>query len=156
MLAPFSLTVRALGSAVLIACSYGTLRLTKLGFRFDARGVSVIDVIRTRRLEWSRFAGVVGERNEHEGRCVVLATDGRRIRSPGTLEPDQMDPFWIDGEVSAVDQLNRLASTLHVALTEGGEPTTAIDLTVADAQEKHVTVDDDGGSPGARRLRSID
>ena len=60
MLAPFSLTVRVLGSAVLIACSYGTLRLTKLGFRFDARGVSVIDVIRTRRLEWSRFAGVVG------------------------------------------------------------------------------------------------
>jgi hypothetical protein len=136
LFAPFPLTVRAIGCAVLIVCSYGTLRLTKLGFRFDIRGVSVVDVVRTNTMEWDRFAGVVGERNEHEGRCVVLATDGGRIRSPGTLEPDQMDPFWGTDEISAVDQLNRLASRLHVALTQGGEPSMAIDLSAADARHE--------------------
>ena len=56
----------------------------------------------------SRFDGFVGERNEHEGRCVLLTTDGDRLPSPGTLDPDEMDPFWAEGDVSAVDQLNRL------------------------------------------------
>ncbi len=156
MLSPFPLPVRMVGCITLIACSYGTLRLTKLGFRFDGHGVSVIDVVRTNTMDWGRFAGIVGERNEHEGRCVVLATDGGRIRSPGTLEPDQMDPFWIDDEISPVDQLNRLASRLHVALTQGGEPSMAIDLTAADAKHEGVVDDIEGDSPGARRLRSME
>lgn len=156
MLSPFPLVVRAIGCATLIVCSYGTLRLTKLGFRFDGNGVSVIDVVRTNTMDWDRFAGIVGERNEYEGRCVVVAIDGDRIRAPGTLEPDQMDPFWADDEVSAVDQLNRLASRLHVALTQGGEPSMAIDLTVADARHESAPDGDDAGSPGARRLRSME
>jgi hypothetical protein len=153
LFSPFPAVVKAMGSAALIVCSYGTLRLTKLGFRFDGGGVTVIDVIRTNALDWGRFAGIVGERNEHEGRCVVLSTDGGRIRSPGTLEPDLMDPFWADGEISAVDQLNLLASRLRVALTEGDEPSMAIDLTEADAVREQAA---DGESPGARRLRSLE
>lgn len=152
LFAPFPLAVRAIGCAALIVCAYGTLRLTKLGFRFDVRGITVIDVIRTTTLAWSRFAGIVGERNEHEGRCVVLTTDGERARSPGTLEPDLMDPFWADGELSAVDQLNRLASRLQVALTEGADPSMAIGLTASDALHEEPV---DGESPGARRLRSL-
>lgn len=154
LFSPFPLAVRAAGCATLILCTYGTLRLTRLGFRFDIRGITVIDVIKTHTLDWGRFAGIVGERNEHEGRCVVLANDGERVRSPGTLEPEVMDPFWAEGEVSAVDQLNRLASRLHVAFTEGGEPSMAIDLTAADAL--HGSSEEEGESPGARRLRSLE
>ncbi|CAN5674823.1 hypothetical protein BH18ACT17_BH18ACT17_11600 [soil metagenome] len=49
---------------------------------------------RTRRVTWQRFGGFVGERNEHEGRCVMLTTDGSRLQAPGTLDPDEMDSFW--------------------------------------------------------------
>jgi hypothetical protein len=153
LFAPFPPAVRAIGCGVLIVCAYGTLRVTTLGFRFDARGITVVDVIRTTRVDWPRFAGFVGERNEHEGRCVVLASDGQRVRSPGTLEPDLMDPFWTDDEVAAVDQLNRLASRLRAALTGGSDPTMAIDLTTADAQD--VAAGEGAESPGARRLRSM-
>ncbi len=157
-LAPFSVAVRAMGSVAMLVCAYGTFRLTRLGFRFDGRGVTVIDVIRTRALDWSRFAGIVGERNEHEGRCVVLSTDGGRIRSPGTLEPDQMDPFWAEGETSAVDQLNRLAGRLRAALAEDSEPILSIDVSAPDPSAgdlRHSPHDPNvGGSPGARRLRS--
>lgn len=159
LLSPFPLVIRAAGCAGLLVCSYCTLRLTRLGFRFDARGVSVIDVMRTHRLAWDSFEGIVGERNEHEGRCVVLATDGHRLRSPGTLDPDEMDPFWAGADVSAVDQLNRLAARLRKALTAGGEPTMAIDLTAAEIEHRRPREsarDDDDSSPGARRLRSLE
>ena len=133
-LAPVPTAVRAMGSVALLICAYGTFRLTRLGFRFDGRGVTVVDVIRTTALDWSRFAGIVGERNEHEGRCVVLSTDGGRIRSPGTLEPDLMDPFWSEGEMSAVDQLNRLAARLRATLTEGEVPVESIDVSAGAAE----------------------
>lgn len=68
---------------------------------------------RTRRVTWQRFGGFVGERNEHEGRCVMLTTDGSRLQAPGTLDPDEMDPFWSQGGVSAVDQLNRLVAQVR-------------------------------------------
>ena len=54
--------------------------MSRLGFRVDLAGVQVTDVIRTHRVVWDRFDGFVGERNEHEGRCVLLTTDGERLR----------------------------------------------------------------------------
>jgi hypothetical protein len=156
---PFPVFVRAVGSAALLACSFGTLRLTRLGFRFESKGITVIDVIRSHTLAWEAFAGIVGERNEHEGRCVVLATDGRRFRSPGTLDPDEMDPFWAEGGVAPVDQLNRLAARLRRALTSGDEPGMAIDLTATETAYAGPLVGEAGSedveSPGARRLRSL-
>jgi hypothetical protein len=127
LFSPFDVLVRAGGAAAFLLCSWVVLRMSRLGFRLDAAGVQVVDVVRTRRVLWDRFDGFVGERNEHEGRCVMLTTDGRRVRSPGTLDPDEMDPFWVDGDVSAVDQLNRLVARYRKALTSasGAAITTA-------------------------------
>jgi hypothetical protein len=156
LFAPFSLSVRALGAALLLACSWIVLRMTRLGFRMDVAGVQVVDVARTHRVMWDRLDGFVGERNEHEGRCVLLTTDGRRLRSPGTLDPDEMDPFWAEGDVSAVDQLNRLVARLRRALTSSAGSSSVgpsvVSLTEPDADGDP---DGDGLSPGARRLRTL-
>jgi hypothetical protein len=157
LFAPFSLSVRALGAALLLVCAWIVLRMTRLGFRIDVAGVQVIDVVRTHRVVWDRLDGFVGERNEHEGRCVLLTTDGRRLRSPGTLDPDEMDPFWAEGDVSAVDQLNRLMARLRRALTSSagsssvGQPIVSLTEPDADAGSD----EGDGLSPGARRLRTL-
>jgi hypothetical protein len=112
--------------------------------------------VRSHRVVWDRLDGFVGERNEHEGRCVLLTTDGRRLRSPGTLDPDEMDPFWAEGDVSAVDQLNRLVARLRRALTSSAGSSSVgpsvVSLTQPDADGDP---DGDGLSPGARRLRTL-
>jgi hypothetical protein len=149
LFAPFELTMRALGAAALLGCSAALLRMSRLGFRIDIAGVQVIGVVRTHRVVWDRFDGFVGERNEHEGRCVLLTTDGDRLRSPGTLDPDEMDPFWAEGDVSAVDQLNRLVSRIRRAVT-AGRP-----ATVGPHDEPSGPTTDDDLSPGARRLRAL-
>ena len=149
LFSPFSLGVRGSGAALLLVCAAVVLRLSRLGFRIDVSGVHVVDVMRTHLVTWQRFDGFVGERNEHEGRCVLLTTDGKRLRSPGTLDPDEMDPFWADGDVSAIDQLNRLVDRLRRALTSGRVPDAEAAEPVGEA------MDDDGLSPGARRLRAI-
>ncbi len=113
LFSPFPFEVRAAAAAMLLGCSWIVLRMSRLGLRIDGAGVQVIDVARTRRVTWQRFDGFVGERNEHEGRCVLLTTDGSRLQAPGTLDPDEMDPFWSQGGVSAVDQLNRLVAQVR-------------------------------------------
>ncbi|HEX7246542.1 MAG TPA: hypothetical protein VF351_00435, partial [Actinomycetota bacterium] len=78
-------------------------------------------------------------------------TDGDRLRSPGTLDPDEMDPFWAEGDVSAVDQLNRLMVRLRRALTSGrATPEHASFLDLRDEVKA-----EDASSPGARRLRAL-
>ncbi len=127
------------------------LRMSRLGFRVDVAGVQLVDVVRTHRVVWDRVAGFVGERNGHEGRCVLLTTDGDRLRSPGTLDPDEMDPFWAEGDVSAVDQLNRLMVRLRRALTSGrAAPESASFLDLRDEAPPA-----EASSPGARRLRAL-
>ena len=110
------------------------LRMSRIGFRVNVAGSTINKVMRSRSVPWDRIEGFIGARNEHEGRCVLLTADGERLPSPGTLDPDEMDTFWGDGEVSAVDQLNRLVTRLRRAFTAGDEPTTAIDLTIAEAE----------------------
>lgn len=151
---PFGLPVRAFVTAALLGCATIVLRMSRLGFRLDAAGVQVIDMMRSTRVVWQRFDGFMGERNEHEGRCVLLTTDGDRVRSPGTLDPDEMDPYWAEGDVSAVDQLNRLVTRVRRAVTAGApvgpEPRDRDRVDVPDTDEP-----DDGLSPGARRLRAL-
>jgi hypothetical protein len=152
LLSPFSMPTRALGAALLLACAGVVLRTSRIGFRFDAAGVQIVEAFRTRRVVWHRFDGFVGERNEHEGRCVLLTSDGERIASPGTVDPDEMDTFWASGDVSAVDQLNRLASRLRRSFDEGG----AISESALAAGDPVDDVAEHGAeSPGARRLRSM-
>lgn len=148
LLSPFSLTIRLLGCAVLLGCSWLTFRLSRLGFEVDARGVTVHDVFRSTRIPWDRYEGFVGERNEHEGRCVVLRTDGSKVRAPGSLDPDEMDPYWGDGgDASAVDQLNRLVGRLRRAFHVADPDTYAISIDVSDPAAME--------SPGARKLRAM-
>lgn len=151
LFSPFPFTVRVAGCALLLGCAWLTLRLSRIGFRADRAGITINGVVRSRNVPWDRVDGFIGVRNEHEGRCVLLTADGERLPSPGTLDPDEMDTFWGDGEASAIDQLNRLANRLRRAFTAGDEPTMAIDLTVAEVEH----TDPDGESPGARRLRSL-
>jgi hypothetical protein len=147
LLSPFSLTIRALGCGVLLACSWLTFRLSRLGFEVDARGLTVHDVFRSTRIAWETYEGFVGERNEHEGRCVILLSDGSRVRSPGTLDPDEMDPYWSDGDASAIDQLNRLVGRLRRAFHGADPDTYAISIDVSDPAALE--------SPGARKLRAL-
>ena len=153
LFSPFPMPIRACGAAMLLACAWIVLRMSRLGFRVDLAGVQVTHVVRTHRVVWDRFDGFVGERNEHEGRCVLLTTDGERLPSPGTLDPDEMDPFWSEGDISAVDQLNRLVARARQAEASGNVPG------LTDLVEPEPSPDgagDDGReSPGARRLRSI-
>jgi hypothetical protein len=153
LFSPFPMPIRACGAAMLLACAWIVLRMSRLGFRVDLAGVQVTHVVRTHRVVWDRFDGFVGERNEHEGRCVLLTTDGERLPSPGTLDPDEMDPFWSEGDISAVDQLNRLVARARRAQASGTVPGLA-DL--AEPEPSPAGAGDDSlESPGARRLRSI-
>jgi hypothetical protein len=154
LFSPFPLPARAAGCALLLGCAWITLRLSRIGFRADVAGITVNKVVRSRNVPWNQVEGFIGARNEHEGRCVLLTTDGERLPSPGTLDPDEMDPFWGDGDASAVDQLNRLALRFRRAFSAGDEPTTAIDLTVAEGGAADHS-GPDAESPGARRLRSL-
>lgn len=153
LFSPFPLPIRALGAATLLACATIVFRMSRLGFRIDVAGVQVIEATRSHRIGWERFDGFVGDRNEHEGRCVLLTTDGARIPSPGTLDPDEMDPFWGEGEVSAVDQLNRLVDRIRRKV-EAGAPIAERELSAAEPADP-TEGGGDGLSPGARRLRSI-
>lgn len=153
VLSPFALPVKALGAALLLASATIVFRLSRLGFRVDVAGLQIVDVRRTRRVAWASFDGFIGERNEHEGRCTLLTTGGDRIPSPGTLDPDEMDPFWGEGDVSAVDQLNRLVRRAQRRFAEGA-PVAERDLATPD-DAVAAGGDEDGLSPGARRLRSL-
>lgn len=154
LFAPFGLPVRASCAAGLLGCAMIVLRMSRLGFRLDAAGVLVVDMLRSTRVAWQRFDGFMGERNEHEGRCVLLTTDGDRVRSPGTLDPDEMDPFWAEGDVSAVDQLNRLVARVRRAITAGAPVGSELnDRDRVDVPEADGS--DDGLSPGGRRLRTL-
>ena len=150
LFSPFTLEVRVVAAATLLGCAGFVLRMSRLGFRVDVAGVQMIGVVRTQRVVWQKLEGFLGERNEHEGRCVLVTTEGDRLRSPGTLDPDEMDPFWAEGDVSAVDQLNRLMTRLRRAFTSGVEPT-SVDLTEGGARRAS-DPSVDGASPGARRL----
>jgi hypothetical protein len=62
-----------------------------------------------------------------------------------------MDPYWAEGDVSAVDQLNRLVSRLRRALIAG----TPVGEGVAEPARIDVPDVDEALSPGARRLRTL-
>jgi hypothetical protein len=162
LLAPFAMPIRAVGAAALLGCALIVLRMSRLGFRVDAAGVQVVGIMRSTRVAWQRFDGFMGERNEHEGRCVLLTTDGHEVRSPGTLDPDEMDPYWAEGDVSAVDQLNRLFARLRRALTAGAPVAPELHdpgrVEVPDADGSGQSSGQSSGeglSPGARRLGTL-
>jgi hypothetical protein len=86
--------------------------------------------VRSRSVPWDRIEGFIGARNEHEGRCVLADADGERLPSPGTLDPDEMDTFWGEGEAVGDRPTQSSSPSICDARSRtGNEPTTAIDLT---------------------------
>jgi hypothetical protein len=176
LISGFGTGVKVAACVLLLGCAWLTYRLSRIGFLVDDLGITVRRTMRSHRIEWDRFEGIVGERNEHEGRCTIVTTDGRRVSSPGTLDPDEMDPYWGEGEVAAVDELNRLIARLRRAFTTGAEhgdtsdphPSPAVATITATprtpqsapspvppAPSQPRTATEEAGSPGARRLRSL-
>jgi hypothetical protein len=108
LLAGLPLVVEMLGLAALLTCSYVTHRLTRIGLLLDQVGLTVVDVFADRRIGWDDMSGLMGDRNGHDGRILVVRTDGSELRVPGTMSGEEMSPFPEEGDLSAVDQLGRL------------------------------------------------
>ena len=121
------LPVKVLGSGALLATGYFLTRLTKLGIRLRPEGVQIVNVVRTTLVAWSEFSAFVGERTQHDGRLAVLRADGERIVTAGALTGEEMNPIGEEGDLSAVDELNRLAERYRSGLpaSEASAPAVA-------------------------------
>ena len=109
LVAPVSITMRAVGAVVMLAATFCVFRMTKPGLRLTEDSVSIISVVRTQRFPWDQVSGFMGERRHDEGRVNLILADDRHIPLPGTLDPAELDPYGDEGELlSAADQLNRL------------------------------------------------
>ena len=109
LLAPMSITMRAIGAAVMLGSTLFVFRMTKPGLWFTDEAVSIVSIVRTQRFEWERVGGFMGERSHDEARILLILEDERHVPLPGTLDPAELDPYGDEGqELSAADQLNQL------------------------------------------------
>ena len=83
--------------------------MTKPGLLLTSEAVSIVSVIRTQRFPWEQVSGFMGERSHDEARVLMVLEDERQIPLPGTLDPEELDPYGDEGQMlSAADQLNHL------------------------------------------------
>jgi hypothetical protein len=109
LLAPMDLPMRIGGAAVMLGATLFVFRMTKPGLWLTPEDVSVVSVIRTQRFAWERVSGFMGERRHDEARLLMVLDDQRQIPLPGTLDPEELDPYGDEGQMlSAADQLNQL------------------------------------------------
>ena len=109
LLAPMSITMRAIGAAVMLGSTLFVFRMTKPGLWFTDEAVSIVSIVRTQRFDWERVGGFMGERSHDEARILLILEDKRHVPLPGTLDPAELDPYGDEGqELSAADQLNQL------------------------------------------------
>ena len=74
-----------------------------------SEAISIVSVIRTQRFPWEQVSGFIGERRHDEARVLMVLGDERQIALPGTLDPEELDPYGDEGQMlSAADQLNHL------------------------------------------------
>ncbi len=143
LVAPMSITMRAVGAIVMLAATFCVFRMTKPGLRLTKDSVSIISVVRTQRFPWEQVSGFMGERRHDEGRVHLVLADERHIPLPGTLDPAELDPYGDEGELlSAADQLNRFQ---ELALAQ--------DLPRPAAPEVHA-LDPPSDDPSRRERRS--
>ena len=122
LLAPMSLPMRVGGALVLLGASLLVFRMTKPGLLLTTEAISIVSVIRTQRFPWEQVSGFMGERSHDEARVLMILEDQRQIPLPGTLDPEELDPYGDEGQMlSAADQLNHLR---EVAIA-GGLPAPA-------------------------------
>jgi hypothetical protein len=109
LLAPMDLPMRIGGAAVMLVATLFVFRMTKPGLLLTPEAVSVVSVIRTQRFPWDQVSGFMGERRHDEARLMMVLDDQRQIPLPGTLDPEELDPYGDEGQMlSAADQLNQL------------------------------------------------
>lgn len=109
LLAPMSISMRAVGALVMLGATLVVFRMTKPGLVLTGEAVSIVSVVRTQRFAWERVSGFMGERSHDEARILMILDDDERVPLPGTLDPAELDPYGDEGqELSAADQLNQL------------------------------------------------
>lgn len=144
LLAPMSLPMRVVGAGILVGATFFVFRMTKPGLVLTSEAISIVSVIRTQRFPWDQVSGFIGERRHDEARVLMVLEDQRQIPLPGTLDPEELDPYGDEGQMlSAADQLNHLR---EVAIS-GGLPT-PVSVVQAPAPRPRF-----GGSEGSRKDR---
>jgi hypothetical protein len=84
---------------------------------------------------WRDFIGFVGERSSQDGRCVLVCKNGESIPLSGTLDAEALNPYGEEGDLSAIDELNRAVDRFRRGIARD-----VIEIPPV--------------SPGARRLRA--
>ncbi|MGH2641897.1 MAG: hypothetical protein ACRDGO_09390 [Actinomycetota bacterium] len=145
LLAPMPLPMRVVGAAILVGATLFVFRMTKPGLLLTSEAISIVSVIRTQRFPWEHVSGFMGERSHDEARVLMVLEDQRQISLPGTLDPEELDPYGDEGQMlSAADQLNHLR---EVAIS-GGLPAP---IPVVHAPAPPARIGDDDGSRKDRR-----
>jgi hypothetical protein len=145
LLAPMSLPMRVVGAGILVGATLFVFRMTKPGLVLTSEAISIVSVVRTQRFPWEQVSGFIGERRHDEARLLMVLGDERQIPLPGTLDPEELDPYGDEGQMlSAADQLNHLR---EVAIS-GDLPAP---IAVVHAPASPARPADSGGSPKDRR-----
>jgi hypothetical protein len=110
------LPVRLLGCAGLLGAALVLHRLTEVGIRMGAAGLTFNDLLRSRQIAWDDAVSFMGERTRHDGKLVLLRPDGSTITAPGSLTGEEMNPFGDEGDLSAVEELNRMTERFRRGL----------------------------------------
>jgi hypothetical protein len=109
LIAPMSFSMRIVGSGILLGATLFVFRMTKPGLVLTSEAISIVSVIRTQRFPWAQVGGFMGERRHDEARLLMVLEDQRQVPLPGTLDPEELDPYGDEGQMlSAADQLNHL------------------------------------------------
>jgi hypothetical protein len=130
--APFML--RAVGAAALVSVAVVCQRLSRIGLRLTQNAITIVNLRYSHWVPWRDFVGFVGERSSEFGRCVLVRKEGDPIPLSGTLDAESMNPYGEEGDLSAVDELNRAVDRFR------RDSTTVLSIPPV--------------SPGARRLRA--
>lgn len=115
-LSTIALPVRMLGCAGLLGSAFVLHRLTAIGIRLGPEGITFHDVLRSHRIPWADVVTFMGERTRHDGRLVLLRTDGTRLVAPGSLTGEEMNPIGDEGDLSAVEELNRMVDAYRTGV----------------------------------------
>ncbi len=129
---------RLLGCAALLGCTLAFVRLSQLGLRLSAEGITVVDVVRSGKIRWADVMGFVGDRSGGEGRCLLVRADGSTMRLAGVLHAEELSAGEGEGDLSAIDEVNMIVERYRRGVGRSRE------------------ADPGPSSPGARRLSALD
>jgi hypothetical protein len=135
MYSPAPFVLRILGASALGALALVCQRLTRIGLRLTANAVTIVNLRGSHWVPWRDFIGFVGERSSQDGRCVLVRKEGDPIPLSGGLDAEALNPYGEEGDLSAIDELNRAVDRFRRGITRD-----VIEIPPV--------------SPGARRLRA--